>query len=52
MSVGGKSPLTNGIKEANAGGNPAQDLMRIGYRAIVVTGKPADPDKRFARDQT
>ena len=41
ISVGAKSPLTGGIKEANAGGNPAQDLMKLGYRGIVVTGQPA-----------
>jgi len=48
MSVGGKSPLTGGIKEANAGGNPAQDLMKLGYRAIIVKGQPADRDRRYA----
>jgi aldehyde:ferredoxin oxidoreductase len=48
ISIGGKSPLTGGIKEANAGGNPGQDLMKLGYRAIVVKGQPADPDKRYA----
>jgi aldehyde:ferredoxin oxidoreductase len=47
ISMGGKSPLTGGIKEANAGGNPGQDLMKLGYRAIVVKGKPADPNKRY-----
>ena len=47
MSVGGKSPLTGTIKEANAGGNPAQDLMKLGYRCIVVTGQPDDPERRF-----
>jgi aldehyde:ferredoxin oxidoreductase len=52
MSVGGKSPLTGGIKEANAGGNPAQDMMKLGYRAIVVTGQPADPEERWALDVT
>ena len=52
MSVGGKSPLTHGIKEANAGGNPAQDMMKLGYRAIVVKGQPADRDKRYALDVT
>jgi len=52
MSIGGKSPLTGGIKEANAGGNPAQDLMKLGYRAVIVTGQPADPDKRYAVDVT
>jgi aldehyde:ferredoxin oxidoreductase len=48
MSVGGKSPLTGGIKEANAGGNPAQDLMKLGFRAVIVKGKPADSERRYA----
>ena len=52
MSVGGKSPLTNGIKEANAGGNPAQDLMKLGVRVVIVTGQPADPEARYAVDVT
>jgi aldehyde:ferredoxin oxidoreductase len=52
LSIGGKSPLTNGIKEANAGGNPGQDLMKLGYRGIVVTGKPADASKTYAIDVT
>ncbi len=52
ISVGGKSPLTGGIKEANAGGNPGQDLMKLGYRAVVVTGQPADPERRYALDVT
>ncbi len=52
ISVGAKSPLTNAIKEANAGGNPGQDLMKLGFRCIVVTGQPADADKRYAVDVT
>jgi len=48
ISIGGKSPLTGGIKEANSGGQPGQHLMKLGVRAIVVTGKPSDPDKRYA----
>jgi aldehyde:ferredoxin oxidoreductase len=47
ISIGAKSPLTNGIKEANAGGNPGQDLMKLGIRAIVVKGQPADAGRRF-----
>ena len=47
ISIGGKSPLTGGIKEANAGGNPGQDLMKLGYRAVIVTGQPVDADKRY-----
>ncbi len=35
-SVGAKSPLTHGIKEANVGGRPAMMLARHGIRAIVL----------------
>jgi aldehyde:ferredoxin oxidoreductase len=42
VSVGCKSPLTGGIKEANAGGQGAQVLARLGYAAIVLEGKPED----------
>ena len=52
LSVGGKSPLTEGIKEANVGGNPGQDLMKLGIRAIVVKGQPADPERRYALEVT
>jgi aldehyde:ferredoxin oxidoreductase len=44
ISVGGKSPLTGGIKEANAGGTAAQKLDRLGIKAIIVEGKPADSE--------
>jgi aldehyde:ferredoxin oxidoreductase len=47
MSVGAKSPLTGGIKEANSGGQAGQKLMRLGYRAIIVEGKAADPEQRY-----
>jgi len=40
ISVGGKSPLTLGIKEANSGGPTAQILDRLGIRAIIVQGRP------------
>jgi len=42
ISVGCKSPLTGGIKEANSGGQPSQMLGRLGYAAIVLEGKPTD----------
>ena len=42
ISIGCKSPLTGGIKEANAGGQPSQVLARLGYAAIVLEGKPKD----------
>ena len=40
LSVGGKSPLTGGIKEANAGGVAATKLVRHGIKAIIVEGMP------------
>ncbi|MEJ2661649.1 MAG: aldehyde ferredoxin oxidoreductase C-terminal domain-containing protein, partial [Desulfobacteraceae bacterium] len=42
ISVGCKSPLTGGIKEANSGGQAAQVMARLGYAAIVLEGKPKD----------
>jgi aldehyde:ferredoxin oxidoreductase len=42
ISVGCKSPLTGGIKEANAGGQPSQVLARMGYAAIILEGLPSD----------
>jgi aldehyde:ferredoxin oxidoreductase len=42
LSIGGKSPLTAGIKEANAGGMAADSLAALGYRALVLRGsRPA-----------
>ena len=48
ISFGSKSPLTGGIKEANAGGEPGQHLMKLGIRVVVVTGQPADASRRYA----
>jgi len=42
VSVGGKSPLTGGIKETNAGSTWPQLVARLGLRAIVVEGYPKD----------
>ena len=42
LSVGCKSPLTGGIKEANSGGQAAQVMGRLGIAAIILEGKPAD----------
>ena len=38
-SIGGKSPLTNGIKEANVGGRGSMMLARNGFRAIILEEK-------------
>ena len=39
ISVGGKSPLTGGIKEANAGTGWGRRLARLGIRALVIEGR-------------
>jgi aldehyde:ferredoxin oxidoreductase len=41
LSAGGKSPLTGGAKEANAGGNAGGDLGRLGIRGVIVEGQAA-----------
>jgi aldehyde:ferredoxin oxidoreductase len=45
LSVGGKSPLTGGIKEANAGGLTGDRLARIGVRGIIIEGAPPKGSK-------
>lgn len=40
LSLGAKSPLTGGIKEANAGGTGADALAGLGLRAVVLEGQP------------
>jgi aldehyde:ferredoxin oxidoreductase len=40
LSVGAKSPLTRGIKEANAGGTSGDSLGKLGIKAIVVENQP------------
>ncbi|KUO49411.1 MAG: hypothetical protein APF76_08545 [Desulfitibacter sp. BRH_c19] len=39
LSIGGKSPLTGGIKESNAGGTFATSMAKEGLRAIILEGK-------------
>lgn len=38
LSVGGKSPLTGGVKESNAGGTAGDTLGKLGIKAIIVEG--------------
>ena len=40
--MGGKSPLTGGIKESNVGGLLGHKLAKLGIKAVVVQGQPAD----------
>jgi len=42
ISVGGKSPLTGGVKEANAGGTTGLKMVYLGIKALIVEGAPAD----------
>ncbi|MDP2953580.1 MAG: aldehyde ferredoxin oxidoreductase N-terminal domain-containing protein, partial [Chloroflexota bacterium] len=45
ISVGGKSPLTDTIKESNAGTPFSQHLARLGIKAVVVEGQPKEKGK-------
>ncbi len=40
ISIGGKSPLTGGIKEANAGGRTGYHMAFMGIRALILEDIP------------
>ena len=40
ISVGAKSPLTGGVKEANAGGTTGLKLVHLGIKAMIIEGAP------------
>jgi len=42
ISIGGKSPLTGGVKEANAGGRTGLQLTQLGIKALILEEKPED----------
>ena len=42
ISAGGKSPLTGGVKEANAGGTTGLQLTYLGIKALIIEDKPVD----------
>ena len=42
ISVGGKSPLTGGIKEANAGGRTGLHMATMGMKALILEDQPAE----------
>jgi aldehyde:ferredoxin oxidoreductase len=42
LSAGAKSPLTGTIKESNAGGTAAQQLARMGIKALIIEGQPRE----------
>jgi aldehyde:ferredoxin oxidoreductase len=46
ISVGGKSPLTGGIKESNVGGFAGKKMARLGLKAVVLEDAPDNPRPR------
>jgi aldehyde:ferredoxin oxidoreductase len=42
ISVGGKSPLTGGIKEANAGGTTGLRMVWLELHALIIEGGPSE----------
>ena len=42
ISVGGKSPLTGGIKEANAGGRTGLHMTNMGIFALIIEDQPTE----------
>ena len=46
LSIGCRSPLTGGVKEANIGGVVGSKLARLGIRALVLEDLPEKPEPR------
>lgn len=44
ISIGGKSPLTGGVKEANAGGTTGLHLVLLGIKALIIEDKLINND--------
>jgi aldehyde:ferredoxin oxidoreductase len=42
ISVGGKSPLTRGIKESNAGGRTGLHMTHMGMQALIIEDQPGE----------
>ncbi|TRZ53334.1 aldehyde ferredoxin oxidoreductase [bacterium] len=42
ISIGGKSPLTGGIKESNSGGVSVDKLACLGIKALIIEGIPKE----------
>lgn len=43
ISIGGKSPLTGGVKESNAGGTTGMQLTLLGIKALIIEDLPSEP---------
>jgi len=46
-SVGGKSPLTRGVKESDVGGESGRKLGRLGIKAVILEEIPEKPVTRI-----
>jgi aldehyde:ferredoxin oxidoreductase len=42
ISIGAKSPLTGGVKEANAGGRTGLQLALLGVKALIIEDQPTE----------
>jgi aldehyde:ferredoxin oxidoreductase len=42
ISIGGKSPLTGGVKEANAGGSTGLQITYLGCSVLILEDQPMD----------
>lgn len=42
LSIGGKSPLTGGVKESNAGGTTGLQMAYLGLKALILEEIPED----------
>jgi aldehyde:ferredoxin oxidoreductase len=42
ISVGGKSPLTGGVKEANAGGRTGLHMAYMGIKVLIIEDQPKE----------
>ena len=51
-SAAGKSPLTGGFGEAEAGGYWGPEFKRTGFDGVIVHGKAAKPTYLYVHDQT
>jgi len=40
ISIGGKSPLTEGVKESNAGGTTGLAITHLGIKGLIIEDKP------------
>jgi aldehyde:ferredoxin oxidoreductase len=49
FSVGGKSPLTHGVKESDVGGEAGKKIARLGIKAVVLEDLPEKLSTRILK---